>query len=327
MEKILIIKLGALGDVVRTLPIAEALHKKFPSSQITWVTKPNAVEIFNNNPFIKKVQSIPFQSSEEFTKLFNFDIENEATELAIKIKAKEKFGFYSDSNFPMAFNTGSEYYINTIFDDQLKKANKKTMQEMMFDVAELKYEKILPKIYLTQKEVLTGKEFISKNNIKSKIIGIHIGGGGERWPSKEWHLDKIVELIKELKKHNLEILVFGGPNEIKKIEIVKDKLKKDNIKILTNNPHNTIREFCLLINICDNVVTMDSFSMHIATALNKEVVSLFFCTPSVEVESYGLIKKITSPLLFDFFPERMDQYDETLVNSIKVKQVLDALGV
>ena len=104
-------------------------------------------------------------------------------------------------------------------------------------------------------------------------------------------------------------------------------LLKKNINILTNNPKNTIREFCSLLNICDKIVTMDSFALHVGAALNKKVVSLFFCTPSNEVEDYGLIKKIASPLLYDFFPEKMDQYNEVLVNSISVQQVLDALEI
>jgi len=53
---------------------------------------------------------------------------------------------------------------------------------------------------------------------------------------------------------------------------------------------------------------------------------LFFCTPTHEIESYNLLTKLTSPLLYDFFPEKMDQYDQELVNSISVEQVLETLN-
>ena len=125
MEKIIIIKLGALGDVVRTLPIAEALNKKYPNSKIIWITKKNAIEIFDNSPFIKKVFPMPFNTNEEFSKLYNFDIEKEATELAMKIKANEKFGFYSERDFPMAFNLGAEYYLMMKLRKLIKKHIKK----------------------------------------------------------------------------------------------------------------------------------------------------------------------------------------------------------
>jgi len=39
-----------------------------------------------------------------------------------------------------------------------------------------------------------------------------------------------------------------------------------------------------------------------------------------------LLKKLVSPLLYDFFPEKQDIYSEKLVNSISVEEVLKALA-
>ena len=128
--KILIIKLGALGDVVRTLSILQGIKENYPDSDISWVTKNNAIDIFEGNPYVKNIFTIPYKTEEEFDILYNFDIEKEATELAIKIKANKKYGFYSEGGYPAAFNLGAEYYLSTIFDDELKKNNKKTYQEM-----------------------------------------------------------------------------------------------------------------------------------------------------------------------------------------------------
>ena len=36
--RILIIKLGALGDVIRSTPLLEPLRHKFPNAHITWLT-------------------------------------------------------------------------------------------------------------------------------------------------------------------------------------------------------------------------------------------------------------------------------------------------
>ncbi len=37
--KILIIKLGALGDVLRTTPLLTALRMKYPQARITWIVE------------------------------------------------------------------------------------------------------------------------------------------------------------------------------------------------------------------------------------------------------------------------------------------------
>ena len=87
---ILIIKLGAKGDVIRTLPIAKALKENYKNSNITWITKSNAAELISNSPFIDKTYVLPFQTDEQFDMLYNFDIEEEATHLAKEIKASKK---------------------------------------------------------------------------------------------------------------------------------------------------------------------------------------------------------------------------------------------
>lgn len=37
-ERILIIKLGAIGDVIRTTPLLHPLKKQFPQARISWIT-------------------------------------------------------------------------------------------------------------------------------------------------------------------------------------------------------------------------------------------------------------------------------------------------
>ena len=99
-KKILIIKLGAKGDVVRTLPILPAIKEKYPDSEIYWVTKSNSLDFFEDNPYVKKAFSVPFSTNEKFDILYNFDVEEEAARLAREIKADKKYGFSSDSGYP-----------------------------------------------------------------------------------------------------------------------------------------------------------------------------------------------------------------------------------
>ncbi|MEK6844146.1 MAG: glycosyltransferase family 9 protein [Nanoarchaeota archaeon] len=320
--KICVIKLGALGDVVRTLPILEAIKKKYKDAEITWITKENALQLFEGNPFVKKVEKIPFKTQEEFGILYNLDIDDEATLLASLIKAKKKFGFYSENNYPIAFNSGAEYYLNTLFDDELKKSNKKTYQEMIFEASDIIYRKEKPEIYLAEREKRYAEEFFRKNRInKDKLIGIHMGAG-QRWPSKAWSKEKIKEFIKKAKERSYEIIAFGGPDELSKIGLLVEELRKENISIYENNPRNSIKEFAALVSNCKKLVCSDSFALHIAIATNTPAVGLFFCTTPHEVEDYGLLKKVVSPILYNYFPERQNEYSEELVNSISADEVL-----
>lgn len=318
--KIVLIKLGALGDVIRTLPLARAIKKKFPDSELTWITKTNAKEIIETDENID--HTVTVKPEQEFDILYNFDIDEQAMSLASEIPAKQKFGFYSESGYPAAFNAGAEYYLNTLFDDELKKSNKKTYQEMMFEAAELPYEKRPFKINLSEQEIQKGRDYLKPN--EKKLIGIHIGSSS-RWPSKAWHQENIKNLVIELHKAGHSPIIFAGPEEVKKKKKLIADLKAEGIEIKSNNSNNTIREFASLVNSCDAIVCNDSLALHIATGLNKPSIGLFFCTSPHEVEPYENLTKISSPRLEEFFPEKMDQYDEGLVRSISVSEVLGKL--
>jgi ADP-heptose:LPS heptosyltransferase len=326
MKKIiLIIKLGAMGDVVRTLSILPAIKEKYPESEIYWITKKESLDLFEDNPFVKKAFSIPYKADKKFDILYNFDIEEEATSLATQIKADKKYGFYSDSGYPATFNFPAEYYLNTLFDDDLKRTNKKTYQQMIFEAAELDYNKHFCPIYLNKDNLKYAEDFVKKNNIKTdKLIGIHLGASS-RWPSKVWHESILKKFIFKAKKKGFDIILFGGPNELDKHEKFSQELEEQGVKIFRNNPTNTLKQFASLVNLCKKMVCSDSFALHVSLALNKPTIGLFFCTSPNEVEDYNLLKKLTSPSLEEFFPEKMDQYDENLVKSISDDEVLDEI--
>jgi len=322
--KICIIKLGADGDVLRTIPLAKAIKNKHPNSIIRWITKGDISE-FLKQSFIDEIFTLPYALEDEFDLLYNFDMDKEATNLAKKIKAKKKHGFYEEAGYPLAFNKGAQYYLETIFDDDLKKRNKKTYQEMMFEVAELPYEKIGYAIPLKTKDVEKAKEFFEKNNLQGKkILGIHMGASS-RWPSKVWHRDRIKEFIHLANKANYSIILFGGPNEISPHSALANEIESQGVKIFRNTPDNTKGEFAALVNECSVMICSDSFALHVSLGLNKPAIGLFFCTSPHEVEGYGKLTKLISPMLFEFFPEKSDLKDEALMKSITAEEVLSTL--
>jgi len=323
--KILIIKLGAKGDVVRTLPILLGIKEKYPDSEVCWLTRKESKEILEISPYISKILTLPCEIKEKFDILYNFDVEEEATNLSKNIAADEKYGFYSEEGYAAAFNLPAEYYLNTLFDDKTKKENKKTYQEMMFEAAELPYKKQHHPFCLSEEDKKYAENFVKENNINvEKLIGIHIGSS-LRWPSKAWSEGKVMEFIKEAEKQNYEILLFAGKDEIKKHKKLAEELAEENIKVYLNDPKNTDKEFASLVDTCKIMVCADSYALHISLALKKPTIALFFCTSPYEVEDYGLLKKIVSPLLYNFFPEKQDEYNEELVNSISVEEVLKVL--
>ena len=54
MNRILIVRLGALGDVVHAIPVAAALRRAFPSARIDWLVSAKHREILDLVPVIDR---------------------------------------------------------------------------------------------------------------------------------------------------------------------------------------------------------------------------------------------------------------------------------
>src|SRR5688572_10738267 len=55
VRRILIVKLAAAGDVLRTTCVLPAVRAAWPGSQITWVTERSAVPLLEGNPLIDRI--------------------------------------------------------------------------------------------------------------------------------------------------------------------------------------------------------------------------------------------------------------------------------
>ncbi len=54
-SRILVVRLGAMGDVIHTLPAVASLKHSFPGSRVTWVVEPRWSPLLEGNPFLDRV--------------------------------------------------------------------------------------------------------------------------------------------------------------------------------------------------------------------------------------------------------------------------------
>jgi ADP-heptose:LPS heptosyltransferase len=58
-ERILVIRLGAVGDVVRTLPAASALRAAYPEAKLAWLVEPASASVLAGQPWLDEVIVFP----------------------------------------------------------------------------------------------------------------------------------------------------------------------------------------------------------------------------------------------------------------------------
>jgi ADP-heptose:LPS heptosyltransferase len=294
--RILIIKLDAVGDVLRTTSVLPALKEKYPGSQITWITKPASVPLFLNNPYVDRVfdlnQAVIVTNTDRFDVIINLDASPASSRIASMARGGEKIGFlYSEEGHVYPANPEArEWFLMGIRDD-LKKANSKTYQRMALEICRLPFGSDKPPVLnLSPEELGFADRFAREKGIGGKpVIGFNTGAGG-RWEQKKWTLEGYLRLASLLKKDfpGASLLLCGGPEERGRNAELK-KLFPDFIDTGTGN---SLREFASLIGLCDILVTGDTLAMHIAIALKKKLVVLFGPTSAAEIELYGLGEKI-----------------------------------
>ncbi len=300
--RILIIKLGAGGDILRTTSILPALKERYPQCYIDWVTKSEFSSLFIGNNSVDEV--LDFYSPEIFARVeieeydlvINLDNTKESSILAELATGKRKFGFGYRNGHIYAFDEASKEWLTMAIFDDLKKQNTKSYQEIILGICHLKPKKWELILNLTEDELSFADEFAKQHNLdlNKLIIGLNTGAG-KRWLQKKWSVENHIRLIKLLKSKypNSYILLYGGPEEI---ERNKHILKSSNMGIIDTGCTNTQRKFASLVNLSQIFITGDTFALHIAVALKKKVIALFGPTSHAEIELYGRGKKVFTDL-------------------------------
>jgi len=332
--KILIIKLDATGDVLRTTSILHAVKEKYPSSHITWLTKRISKDIFRNNSFVDNVlihEDFELNArlqTETFDLLLHTDTSPVSAALAAVCNAKIKKGFIlNELGKVVPVDENGIDWIEMGAFDQLKKANTKTYQQIIHEVLDLVYKKGEIIINLDEKEKEFRNDFIHRNNLTqyNYLIGINTGAS-TRWRLKQWRSEGFGDLISLLNKRNdVGILLYGGKDEEEKNLELKSKFSN----VIDTGNNNTLREFFALVDVCDIMITSDTLALHSAAALKKMVVCLFGPTSSNEIEDYGIIKKVIPnmdclvcyKMECDFIPNCMDNITSDMIIS-KVDECL-----
>jgi heptosyltransferase-2 len=326
--KILIIKLDATGDVLRTTSILPAIKREYPKSHITWITKRNAKELFTNNPLVDELylfednDTVARLMVEKFNLLIHPDASPVSGSLASIANAEIKKGYLLDAKGKVVpvNEDAVEWLEMGVFDD-IKKKNKKTYQEIVHSIAGLKYQKDEIQVHLNQIEIDFKNEFYAKHNLKRFIhlVGLNTGAG-TRWQYKQWHLDGYIELIEKLSANKeIGILLYGGPDEVERNKILTDKFPN----LIDTGTYNSLRQFFSLLDLCDALVTSDTMALHAATALKKKIICLFGPTSHTEIEDYGRIEKVIPDLDCLVCYKSLCDFEVTCMGSITSEMVYE----
>jgi len=331
--RVLVLKLGAAGDALRTTPMLRLLEKAHGQCHVTWATDKVSYELLRSNPLIDKLVLVDWKTSlwlaaQKFDLVYSVDKDPAALALANQVQADKKLGYcLTETGTLSVFTEAGTYALYLGLSDPLKfRRNDRTYQDFTFEMLELPYAGQRYVFNLTEDEKDAAQKKLDEiGAAKKPLIGLNTGAGPV-FATKKWPADRFEALARRLAEdHGGTVLLLGGPDEVERNKALKEKLGDLVVDAGCDNP---LRVFAGMVAELAVLVTGDTLAMHLAIAEEIPTVALFGPTAPAEVTLYDKGVKLTGQ------PECAPCYkavckekeDRACLKEITVDQVAEAVA-
>ncbi len=288
-KKILIVILERIGDAIMTTVIPQIIKKRYPSSDLTIITRPSIASVFKSNPFVDKIllDKAPWWSARPFIGSMNpkywrelkSTIERlrlEKYEVSIEFRGDLRhifvFGTLIKAKKIISFaRTGGDKLLDYSipYREHVHEIEKKA--ELLKPLGIFCDVRPIPRIYLKDEEIKRARQSIKNisDNANKQLAIIDPGGKAiQRWPIQKYAI--VAENIANYRE--MQILITVAPE----YRELGDKLIKmvgsHYIRLL---PRLDLRTLYGIVKISTLVISSDTGIVHIAKAVGTPTVTLY----------------------------------------------------
>lgn len=276
VKSILIIRCGALGDLVYATSIIDALKKEYGKNTIIdFVCASGIGTIFNKDDRVNKVFSIKHNKipiffnrnkkdiikhsqKNNYDILINFEFGKQFFPLIKKIKAKKKTGALIDKSIIPSDIVHMVDVSKYIFKDIV---SLKVYKESFPKLVGTNKTEVQKKYQLTKKYIIISP---SNSHQKRNILNYRA------WENTKW-----IELIAKLSKE-IQIVIVGNNNE----DDFFNKIKPYPNNVIDLVAKTSLPDLIGVIESASGLVATDTGTAHMASAVNTEVFTLIGPTPA-----------------------------------------------
>jgi heptosyltransferase-2 len=296
-NKILVINLMHIGDLLLVTPVLRTLRSNFPSSHIALLADAKIADLVKYNKNIDQLIAIDKKGYHD--KLWNYikligEIRREKFDLVINLHRNERASFLAGLSGAGKIVGYSTFGPHILFDKVLENRKRvKHQVEAHFDVLretlgitaidDRGIEMWLDDAAEGEAGRLWSAAF--GNDAAAPVIGLNSGAS---WPTKRWPKECFAALADRLLEEGYGVAYFGGPMDI--------ELVRETVALMRNPAHPRLTIFTGKVNLlvlaalfkkCAALVTNDSGPMHIAVAMDVPLVSIFGASPVIGFSPYN----------------------------------------
>ena len=304
INKILLINLQGIGDIIMTTPFLTALRKEFPKAEINYLCYKGNGDLLEGdtriNSVIKRnkddILSLDFLETLKEVRRKKYDLcinlfpaQHSALLLALS-NARYKLG-----NLYCTKSTSNHLNVKKATKTWDIRQNAKNIAEQIelneYDLTKLS-------VTISEETKRKVKEIFAKEGIKKQCIGInpHATWISKNWPDTYWK-KLFEEVIKKYK--NNKIVIFGGSGDKEHTSVLLEQIKKDKAynetRIINLIGKLTLKQTAGALKEMDLFITTDSGLLHIALAAGTKTIGLFGVSdPSILVKGNQHVTVVSS---------------------------------
>lgn len=288
-QKILIIRLSSIGDVVLTTFLTRILRQTFPSSLIDFITSNSCAEIYKFN---KRINHLHIYDKSA----------NRNEILSLKKRIKEAI---QGENYDLIIdlqNNRRSHFLRKDLGDKILQFNKYRLAKIaQVYLKKNLFKEILPipirylqtleslgiqddrkglELWLEEDYLKNSYELIKNYNVEFNRIAI---APGAYHFTKRYPAEKFVNLIQEIKKvYKSEITLIGGKDDKPICDFIEESVS---FSLKNCSGSVSIIETTKELSTCDLMITNDTGVMHIASARQVPIIAIF----GSSVQSFGFV--------------------------------------
>jgi lipopolysaccharide heptosyltransferase II len=286
INKTLVIRFSSIGDIVLSSPLLRILRARFPDGQIDYVTRKEYAELVRSNQNLNYTYEFDAAKGFEGLRVLKRHIRSEGYDLILDIHDSLRSKYLRSIRGPSLVAVVNKRVVERTMLVKLKK----NVYKGVVSVAD-RYVEPLGQLGIVgdgkglelhiPDEVLFGvSSKMSKLQLNrfEKVIGLCPGA---RHFTKRWPAERFAELgARCAREVEAKLLIFGGAEEVDLCTTLVDDINKQAGSERATHFCGTLSllETAAAMNVCDVIITNDSGLMHIATAVQRNVVAIFGST-------------------------------------------------
>ena len=281
-EKILVIRLDRLGDMVLTLPLLAAVKRRWPSAQVTLLCRESIAPIVEHHPAIDRVTTVPNSASwfprsadrSNFPQSVMAQLEAERFDLVIDPfcgadieSALIAWKTHGTSRVGFAIAGRGNFFTHAVV--PTREASFLSQQEMLLSAVGIHSPIDRPHLIITKTEQQAARQRLRDEGLNPDelIVGIHPGG---YYATQRWPLGRFLQLANQLEQEDhRQVAFFGTRAEERLIAQIGTRVGA-RVAIFFGLE---LRELLGLMSQCQLFVCNNSGPLHMAAAIGVPTVS------------------------------------------------------